>query len=124
VPEEAEVVDVPVEDQTVALAIVEVRFAAGTHEHYLVALAEGDEAVDVFERPEVATRIAAVRASARRSEVMRRSFTTEVSRLEGTAAATTSPSRQPGTMRPRSKASSPIAPSGPKVRCRRARARA
>ena len=57
VPESAEVVDVPVADETVALAIVEVRFPAGTHEHYLVALA-GDEAADAFDRPEVATRVA------------------------------------------------------------------
>jgi len=60
VVEDAEVVDVPVEEETVALAIVEVRFAAGTHEHYLVALGEGDEAIDVFERAEVATRVAAL----------------------------------------------------------------
>ena len=59
VPEGAEVVDVPVSDETVALAIVEVRFPAGTHEHYLVALA-GDEAVDAFDRPEVAARVAAL----------------------------------------------------------------
>jgi len=59
VPESAEVVDVPVSDETVALAIVEVRFPAGTHEHYLVALA-GDEAVDAFDRPEVAVRVAAL----------------------------------------------------------------
>jgi len=58
-PEGAEVVDVPVADETVALAIVEVRFPAGTHEHYLVALG-GDDAVDAFDRPEVATRIAAL----------------------------------------------------------------
>ena len=58
VAEAAEVVDVPLEDDAVALAIVEVRFQAGTHEHYLVALDDGDEIVDAFERPEVATRIA------------------------------------------------------------------
>ncbi|HXQ85640.1 MAG TPA: hypothetical protein VN746_03120, partial [Gaiella sp.] len=36
--ESAEVVGVPVREGLVTLAIVEVRFAAGTHEHYLVAL--------------------------------------------------------------------------------------
>ena len=44
----------------VALAIVEVRFAAGTHEHYLLALGEDDEPVDAFERPEVAAQLAAL----------------------------------------------------------------
>ena len=58
VPEEAEIVDLPVEDGAVALAIVEVRFGTGTHEHYLVALGGDDEPVDAFERPEVAVRIA------------------------------------------------------------------
>jgi ParB-like chromosome segregation protein Spo0J len=66
VAEEAEVVDVPVEDGVVALAIVEVRFGAGTHEHYLVALGADGEPVDVFERPEVAARLASSRASRRR----------------------------------------------------------
>ncbi len=60
VPEDAEIVARPVEDGPVTLAIVEVRFAAGTHEHYLVALGESGEAVDVFERPEVAARLAAL----------------------------------------------------------------
>ena len=41
--ESAEVVGVPVREGLVALAIVEVRFAAGTHEHYLLALGEDDE---------------------------------------------------------------------------------
>ncbi len=59
-PEEAEVVGVPIADETVALAIVEVRFPGGTHEHYLVALADGDEVADAFDRQEVATRIAAL----------------------------------------------------------------
>jgi hypothetical protein len=36
--ESAEVVGVPVQEGLVALAIVEVMFAAGTHEHYQVAL--------------------------------------------------------------------------------------
>jgi predicted trehalose synthase len=58
--ESAEVVGVPVEEGLFALAIVEVRFAAGTHEHYLVALGGEDGPVEVFERPEVATRIAAL----------------------------------------------------------------
>ena len=58
--EAAEVVDVPVEDEVVALAIVEVRFAAGTHEHYLIALDDSDETVDAFDRPEVATRLASL----------------------------------------------------------------
>ena len=53
------------EDGPVALAIVEVRFAAGTHEHYLVALGEDDEPVDAFERPEVAARLAVARRRAR-----------------------------------------------------------
>ena len=50
--ESAEVVGVPVREGLVALAIVEVRFAAGTHEHYLLALGEDDDPVDAFERPE------------------------------------------------------------------------
>ena len=58
--ESAEVVGVPVEEGVFALAIVEVRFAAGTHEHYLLALGGDDEPAEVFERPEVATRIAAL----------------------------------------------------------------
>jgi maltokinase len=60
VPEEAEVVDVPVKDGPVTLAIVEVRFGTGTHEHYLVALGGDDEPVDAFERPEVAARLASL----------------------------------------------------------------
>jgi predicted trehalose synthase len=58
--ESAEVVGVPVREGLVALAIVEVRFAAGTHEHYLLALGEDDEPVDAFERPEVAVQLAAL----------------------------------------------------------------
>jgi predicted trehalose synthase len=46
-----------VEDGLVTLAIVEIRFGAGTHEHYLVALGAGDECSDAFERPEVAARL-------------------------------------------------------------------
>ncbi len=57
-PEEAEIVGVPVEDDLVTLAIVEVRFGAGTYEHYLVALAADGEAGDAFERPDVAARLA------------------------------------------------------------------
>jgi maltokinase len=60
VAEEAEIVGVPVEDGLVTLAIVEVRFGAGTHEHYLVALGADDEPVDAFERPEVAARLASL----------------------------------------------------------------
>ncbi len=60
VPEEAEIVDLPIEDGQVTLAIVEVRFGPGTHEHYLVALGRDDEAVDAFERPEVAARLASL----------------------------------------------------------------
>jgi predicted trehalose synthase len=56
----AEVVGVPVREGLVTLAVVEVRFAVGTHEHYLVALGEEDEAVDAFERPEVAAQLAAL----------------------------------------------------------------
>jgi maltokinase len=58
--ERAEVVGVPVREGLVALAIVEVRFAAGTHEHYLLALGADDEPADAFERPEVAAQIAAL----------------------------------------------------------------
>src|SRR5512132_1406635 len=58
--ESAEVVGVPVREGLVALAIVEVRFAAGTHEHYLLALGEDDEPVDAFDRPEVAVQLAAL----------------------------------------------------------------
>jgi len=58
--ESAEVVGVPVREGLVALAIVEVRFAAGTHEHYLLALGEDDDPVDAFERPEVAAQLAAL----------------------------------------------------------------
>ncbi len=58
--ESAEVVGVPVREGLVALAIVEVRFAAGTHEHYLLALGEDDEPIDAFERPEVAVQLAAL----------------------------------------------------------------
>ncbi len=60
VPEDAAVVGVPVEDDLVTLAIVEVRFGAGTHEHYLVALGPEDAAEDAFERPEVAARLASL----------------------------------------------------------------
>jgi maltokinase len=59
-PESAEIVGLPVADGAVSLAIVEVRFAAGTHEHYVVALGSGDEVVDAFERPEVAARLASL----------------------------------------------------------------
>jgi maltokinase len=58
--ESAEVVGVPVREGLVELAIVEVTFAAGTHEHYLLALGEDDEPVDAFERPEVAVQLAAL----------------------------------------------------------------
>jgi predicted trehalose synthase len=58
--ESAEIVGVPVDDALFALAIVEVRFAAGTHEHYLVALGDDDGPAEVFDRPEVATRLAAL----------------------------------------------------------------
>ena len=59
-PDDARIVGVPVEDGPVALAIVEVSFPPGTHEHYLVALGPDGEAADVFERPEVAARLAAL----------------------------------------------------------------
>ena len=52
--------DVPVEDGPAALAIVEIRFAAGTHEHYLLAFGPGDEVADAFDRPEVAARLASL----------------------------------------------------------------
>ena len=57
-PEGAEVVGLPVEEGNVRLAIVEVRFAAGTHEHYLVAFDDSGDVADAFERPEVARRLA------------------------------------------------------------------
>lgn len=61
--ESAEVVGVPIAEGLVTLVIVEVRFAAGTHEHYLLALGEDredGEPVDAFERPEVAAQLAAL----------------------------------------------------------------
>jgi maltokinase len=58
VPEDAAVVGVPVEDDLVTLAIVEVRFGTGTHEHYLVALGDDEGEEEAFERPEVAARLA------------------------------------------------------------------
>jgi maltokinase len=60
VPEEAEIVGVPVEDDLVSLVIVEVRFGAGTYEHYLVALGADGEAADAFEQPEVAARLSSL----------------------------------------------------------------
>jgi predicted trehalose synthase len=60
VAEEAEIVGLPVEDGVVTLAIVEIRFGTGTHEHYLVALGADDAPADAFERPEVAARLAAL----------------------------------------------------------------
>jgi maltokinase len=59
-PESAEIVGLPVEEGLFSLAIVEVRFAAGTHEHYLVALGAEDEVADVFYRQEVAGRLASL----------------------------------------------------------------
>ena len=56
-PESAEIVDLPVRDPVVTLALVEVRFGTGTHEHYLLDFA-ADGAADVLERPEVASRLA------------------------------------------------------------------
>jgi predicted trehalose synthase len=58
VAESAEVVDVPVDDGAATLALVEIRFAAGTHEHYLLAFGAGDDVADAFDRPEVAARLA------------------------------------------------------------------
>jgi len=58
--EAAEVVGVPVEEGLVALVVVEVRFAGGTHEHYLLALGPDDEPVDAFSRPEVAAQLASL----------------------------------------------------------------
>ena len=57
-PESAEVVGLPVDEGPVTLAIVEIRFSSGTHEHYLVAFDDGDEVADVFDRQAVAGRIA------------------------------------------------------------------
>ena len=56
-PEGAEIVDLPVRDPVVTLAMVEVRFGTGTHEHYLLDFA-ADGAADVLERPEIAARLA------------------------------------------------------------------
>ncbi|HEY1317221.1 MAG TPA: phosphotransferase [Gaiella sp.] len=56
-PEGAEIVDLPVRDPVVTLAMVEVRFGTGTHEHYLLDFA-ADGSADVLERAEVATRLA------------------------------------------------------------------
>ena len=56
-PEGAEIVDLPVRDPVVTLAMVEVRFGTGTHEHYLLDFA-ADGSADVLERPEVAARLA------------------------------------------------------------------
>jgi predicted trehalose synthase len=56
-PEGAEIVELPVQDLVVTLAIVEVRFGTGTHDHYLLDFA-ADGAADVLERPEVAARLA------------------------------------------------------------------
>ena len=56
-PEGAEIVDVPVDDAVVTLALVEVRFGTGTHDHYLLDFA-ADGSADVLERPEVAKRLA------------------------------------------------------------------
>jgi maltokinase len=58
-PESAEIVDLPVQDPVVTLAIVEIRFGTGTHEHYLLDFA-ADGSADVLERPEVAARLAAL----------------------------------------------------------------
>jgi len=59
-PESAEIVGLPVQDGPVTLAIVEVRFAAGTHEHYTVALDGGDDVVDAFDHQDVAQRLASL----------------------------------------------------------------
>ena len=56
-PEGAEIVDLPIRDPVVTLAMVEVRFGTGTHEHYLLDFA-ADGAADVLERPEIAARLA------------------------------------------------------------------
>ncbi len=57
VPEGAEIVDLPVDDAVVTLAVVEVRFGTGTHDHYLLDFA-ADGSADVLERVEVAARLA------------------------------------------------------------------
>jgi predicted trehalose synthase len=59
-PESAEIVDLPVDDGRVRLAIVEVLYPAGTHEHYVIALDDDPEIADAFEQPEVASRLAAL----------------------------------------------------------------
>ena len=53
----AEIVDVPVRDDLVSLAIVEVRFRTGTHEHYTLDF-DAEGSADVLERPEIAARLA------------------------------------------------------------------
>ena len=55
--EGAEIVDLPVRDPVVTLAMVEVRFGTGTHEHYLLDFA-ADGSADVLERADVASRLA------------------------------------------------------------------
>jgi predicted trehalose synthase len=56
-PESAEIAALPVEDAAVVLAIVEVMFGTGMHEHYLLDFA-ADGSADVLARPEVAARLA------------------------------------------------------------------
>jgi predicted trehalose synthase len=58
-PEGAEIAAVPVEDDAVVLAVVEVRFGTGIHEHYLLDFAP-DGSADVLERREIAGRLAAL----------------------------------------------------------------
>jgi predicted trehalose synthase len=53
----AEIVDVPVSDDVVTLAIVEVRFRTGTHEHYALDF-DARGSADVLEKPEIAARLA------------------------------------------------------------------
>ena len=55
----AEIVDVPVEDSLVTLAVVEVRFDTGRHEHYLLDFDANGNA-DVLGRPQIAARLASL----------------------------------------------------------------
>ncbi len=61
VPDRAEVVDLPVDEPGLALAIVEVGFRSGGHEHYTLALAtDGEHPQDALARPELVARLAAL----------------------------------------------------------------
>jgi len=61
VPDRAEVVDLPVDEPELALAIVEVGFRTGGREHYTLALASDDALpADALSRPALAAHLAAL----------------------------------------------------------------